>query len=720
MLKIILKELKQMFVTPAYYIILAVFIWILNFLFLKSFFIDSQMIFRWYFDLQIWFLMIFIPAISMKIISEEFRNNTMEFLLTKPISILKIILWKYLSIVIYFSIFILSSLVLYFSLSYLWKFPSWIIFSQIFGSILLIFAMFAVSFLASSITKNQVFAFLLWVLINFILIIIWTDFIQLSLPYFISNFLNWLSYFSHSLNFSKWIVSIWDILYFLSIIFFSLYLSYISVDNFKKTWKIGLAILSSIELFIVLLVLIFSNAIISKTNIFIDFTPNKIYTLSNSTKDILKNINDIVNIDLYISKELPPEIKNSYIRVKDLIGEFNKYSWNNIHLKEIYPIEDKKEMEAMKDGIAPIQIQILKDDQFVTQKGYMGLAIKYIDKIESIDYLWNTENIEYSLISKILKLTSNKKNNLAIMYSEDINSQSIQTISTILWETYDINTQLIDENTKELNNKDSDLFFIIEWDKKFWSGIINEITESIKNKNVLYFFQPVKVDAEEWLVANKNEWELSKILLSNFDLKLKEWLVWDLKYNSSINISQWYMSFRTPYPLFPKVFINKDLPISEWVSNIDLPFVSSLENTWSWNIQNLISTSKFGFENNDLSKMLPDDLNNITEKDLKEIILSKLVIKDNTKIAFIPNTYLFTLLWQQTLINNFKFVSNLADYLWWDSRLINIRWKSINYEKFIADNDKKDFIKWLNIFVLPLIILIIWIVVAIIRNRKRS
>jgi ABC-2 type transport system permease protein len=60
-------------------------------MFLKSFFINGQMNFRNYFDLQIWFLMIFIPAISMRIMSEEFKNGAIEYLLTKPISLLKII-----------------------------------------------------------------------------------------------------------------------------------------------------------------------------------------------------------------------------------------------------------------------------------------------------------------------------------------------------------------------------------------------------------------------------------------------------------------------------------------------------------------------------------------------------------------------------------------------------------------------------------------------------
>lgn len=723
MLQIIKKELKQIFVTPAYFIILAIFIGILNFLFLKWFFIDWQMNFRSYFDLQIWFLMIFIPAISMRIMSEEFKNQSIEFLLTKPISILNIIGWKYLSQVIYFWLFILSTIILYISLATLWDFPSWIIISQLFGSIFLILAMFSVSFLASSITKNQVFAFLLWVLINFILIIIWTDFIQISLPYFLANFLNDFSYISHFDSFSKWIISLTDLLYFSSIIFFSLYLSYLSINNFRKTWAVWLKILAIWELWVVLVILIFSNALISKVNIFADLTPNNIYTLSSSTKDILKNVDDIVNIDLYASKDLPPQLKTPYIRVKDLIWEFNKYSWSNIHLKEIYPLEDDKEIQAMQDWISPVQIQILEDDQFATKKWYLWLAIKFWWKTESIAYLWQTENIEYSLISKILKLTNNNKKEVSILSSSDIDNQITSIMKKVLEENYEVRTQTIYDTATDIYNKNSDVYVILEWDEKFWSWVIDNIKDTIKDKTALYFFQPTKVDLERGLMASENHSTLEKQLLEKYNLELENWLAADAKYNSQVSVWQWFITYRLPYPLFPKDFVNPDLPISEWIENVNTPFISALKEwtwTWSYDKKDLLTTSKYGFIRDSINNISPDSFKNITENDLEKLDLAKLIIDWDTKLAFIPSTYMFTLWWQQSLINNLKFVSNLTDYIWGDSRLINIRSKTLDYNSFVAEKGDKNFIKWFNIFALPIIIFLTWIIIAFIRNRKRA
>ena len=711
-----------MIYSPAYFVIMAVFIGLLNFLFLKSFFVNAQMNFRDYFDLQIWFLMIFIPAISMRIMSEEFKNWAIEFLLTKPISLLKIIFWKYLSLAIYFSIFIISSLVLYFSLSSIWNFPSWIIISQIFWSILLIFSMFSISFLASSITKNQVFAFLLWVLLNFILIITWTDFIQISLPYFLANFLNQFSYFYHISNFAKWLINLSDILYFSSIIFFSIYLSYLSINNYKKTWKIWLGFSSWIELSVIFVILVFANILFAKANIFADLTPNKVYTLSNSTKNILKKTNDVINVNLYVSKDLPPQLKTIYTNTKDLIKQFNNYAGNKIVLKEIHPLQDDKETEALKDWISPIQAQILKDDQFTTQKLYLWLALKYLDKTENIAYLWANKNLEYSLISKILKLTNDKRKSVNIIYSDDIDNQIVYLMNKTLSENYDVNSKRISKDTKdtkEINNF-SDINIILEWDNKFNSEISKSIEENMKNKTTIYFFQPTKVDLQNWLTASKNRWELSANLLEKFNLKLKDWIVWDAKYNSRVSVSQWFMNYMLPYPFFPKTFINKDLPIWEWITNVDAPFISWIEsNSWSL-AKDLLTTSKYWFEYNKLFQISPNDLKNISKSDLAKISLAKFIAKWNTKIAFIPSSYMFTMWSQMSLIQNLWFLSNITDYLWWNSSLINIRWKTINYETFVIEKDKKSFIRWLNIFFLPILLLIIWLSIAFVRNRKRA
>jgi hypothetical protein len=239
----------------------------------------------------------------------------------------------------------------------------------------------------------------------------------------------------------------------------------------------------------------------------------------------------------------------------------------------------------------------------------------------------------------------------------------------------------------------------------------------------LYFFQPTKVDLTNWLIASENHSDLEKQLLEKYNLELEKWLVWDAKYNSSVSVWQWFISYRLPYPLFPKSFVNRDLPISEWIQNVNTPFISAIkenDKNWSYEVKNLLTTSDYGILRDSINNISPDSFKNITENDLEKLDIAKLIIDWNSKLAFIPSTYMFTLWGQQALIENLGFVSNLTDFIWWDSRLINIRSKTLEYETFVWEKDSKNMIRWFNVFALPIIIVLIWIIIAFIRNRKRA
>ena len=100
---IIKKELKNYFYSPIGYILISFYLLInslvlfffeTNYNIIKSNFIDINS----FFELSPWILLIIIPALCMRAFSEEISNGTIEILLTKPISLIKVLLSKYLSI----------------------------------------------------------------------------------------------------------------------------------------------------------------------------------------------------------------------------------------------------------------------------------------------------------------------------------------------------------------------------------------------------------------------------------------------------------------------------------------------------------------------------------------------------------------------------------------------------------------------------------------------
>ncbi len=92
------KELSYYFNNPIGYIVMILFAVFANFLYVKDIFVIGSASMQPFFGILPWLLLIFIPALSMRILSEEKRTNTIEILLTLPVSETQIIISKFLAL----------------------------------------------------------------------------------------------------------------------------------------------------------------------------------------------------------------------------------------------------------------------------------------------------------------------------------------------------------------------------------------------------------------------------------------------------------------------------------------------------------------------------------------------------------------------------------------------------------------------------------------------
>jgi ABC-2 type transport system permease protein len=176
------------------------------------------------------FFLFLIPAISMRMFSEEFSSGTIELLLTRPLKITQIIAGKYLAALTLVVFSIIPTFVYYFSIS---KIAAPIgnvdtggIIGSYFGLILLGASFVAIGSFGSAISNNQIIAFLLSVLLCF-LFYMGFDFIS-KLPVFAGKFdyfVEHLGIQAHYLSLSRGVIDTRDVIYFLSIILIFLLLS---------------------------------------------------------------------------------------------------------------------------------------------------------------------------------------------------------------------------------------------------------------------------------------------------------------------------------------------------------------------------------------------------------------------------------------------------------------------------------------------------------------
>lgn len=139
----------------------------------------------------------------------------------------------------------------------------------------------------------------------------------------------------------------------------------------------------------------------------LDLTQDKIFTLSDASKNLVKSLDDKFLVKAYFTSDLPPEYANNRRYLKDQLDEYRAYGGGNFQYEFIDPSKKEElEQEAQRYGVPPVQVQVLKQDKLQVEKAYMGLVFLYGDKQERLPVIQSTANLEYEISSAAKKLTS--------------------------------------------------------------------------------------------------------------------------------------------------------------------------------------------------------------------------------------------------------------------------------------------------------------------------
>jgi gliding-associated putative ABC transporter substrate-binding component GldG len=161
-----------------------------------------------------------------------------------------------------------------------------------------------------------------------------------------------------------------------------------------------------IRLAIVLGILILVNIISIRLFWRVDMTRNRIFTLSDASKQLMRSLDDRVTVTAYFTEDLPAPYNNNRRMLLDELNDYRAYSRGNLQYDFIDPTGEKGEHEAEEQGISPVQVQVLKNDKFEVKRGYMGVVLQYEDRKEILPVIQNTSTLEYDLSSTIKKLTT--------------------------------------------------------------------------------------------------------------------------------------------------------------------------------------------------------------------------------------------------------------------------------------------------------------------------
>jgi ABC-2 type transport system permease protein len=222
-LAIFKKELKSYFNSPIAYIVITVFLGIAGWFFSAGLFLVNEASLRNVMGVIPLIFLFFIPAITMRLISEERKVGTIELILTMPLKEYEIILGKFLASLALLGIALFFTLAYTLTIAILGDPDGGPIFTGYIGLLLMGSAYLSMGIYASSITENQIVAFIVGFLI--ILVFFMLDKVLIFVPPSLSGILEYLSVDFHFNNIMRGVIDTRDIIYYLSLTAFGLTLA---------------------------------------------------------------------------------------------------------------------------------------------------------------------------------------------------------------------------------------------------------------------------------------------------------------------------------------------------------------------------------------------------------------------------------------------------------------------------------------------------------------
>ena len=230
------RELSGYFGTPIAYVFLAIFVFLggIFAFYIGDFFERGQADLQSFFQFHPWLYLFLIPALAMRLWAEERRAGTIELLFTLPVTMVQAVIGKFLAAWLFTAIALVLTFPLWITVNYLGDPDNGVVLASYLGSLLMAGAFLAIGSCISALTRNQVIAFVVsgvvclgFVLSGFPLVL---DFVSAIAPAIVVDTVRSFSFLTHFQAIGKGVLQAGDIVYFVSLIVFWLFVNALVIE----------------------------------------------------------------------------------------------------------------------------------------------------------------------------------------------------------------------------------------------------------------------------------------------------------------------------------------------------------------------------------------------------------------------------------------------------------------------------------------------------------
>lgn len=353
------------------------------------------------FSLAPWIFLFLVPAISMRMISEERRSGTLDLLYTRPVSELQIIAGKFLAAWFLIFLSLLPTLVWFWSVSRLGSPAGNIDGGGTWGSyigLLFLGGIYAsIGIFSSSLSSNQIVSFVLAVALSF-LMFRGFDFLGAGAGNGrISVLLSNMGIEAHYRSVSRGVVDSRDLVYFAGMILF--FLMAARMVLLSRNPRPGLYLEPAAVLVLALLLGLLSSKVFYR----VDLTSEKRYTLADSSRDKLRNLEAPVLVRIYLDGELPAEFEHFRKSVRELMeecaawaGPMLRYEFENLYDEENEELRNRRIGELYDRGLKVTSVQMKDREGGASSKIiFPGAMVSYGDYSLAVNFLKNNPALSH-------------------------------------------------------------------------------------------------------------------------------------------------------------------------------------------------------------------------------------------------------------------------------------------------------------------------------------
>lgn len=372
---VIKGELKRYFASPLAVVYLICFL-MLNgsfALYFGGIFKAGAASLRPMFDFMPWIYLLFVSGIAMRLWAEEFKSKTVLQIMTMPVSATTYVWGKFSAAWIFCTLGVILTLPFVITVNWLGNPDNGVIFNSYIGAIILAGAMLAIAQTASAMTKNQVIALVISVILNLLFFLCGLEYVLGFLRGFTSDYfvdtVATFSFLTHAANFNSGLFKFNDLVFFGSlIVIFNCFTTMLvarktaGVTAWLKLHSLGECVIAALLIgFAFIGVNLTVNSLTSGVQI--DWTEDKLFTPTITTKKILQNLPSKVTAKLYYSKLLGERDENmrmNFDNIKQLLRSYRQIAKGRFNYR-IYDTEalSEEEDQAISAGLQGLPVSDL-------------------------------------------------------------------------------------------------------------------------------------------------------------------------------------------------------------------------------------------------------------------------------------------------------------------------------------------------------------------------